>query len=129
MPLLAADGPRRRDVAHASSPAQRSRSVRSARLLAQRAGHHGPLQAAAVLSAEAEEADERLGELRRMGGFQKHVNPLRVPRAACHQRRAGALHGPEAARTTEQCALAIPIGAPARARAPTNARVSAGIHV
>ena len=81
MPLLVADGPQRRDVAHASSPAQRSRSVRSARLLAQRAGHHGPLQAAAVLSAEAEEADERLGELRRMGGFEKHVNPLRSPLA------------------------------------------------
>ena len=77
MHSLAADGPRRRAGARASSPAQRSRSVRSARLLAQRAGHHGPLQAAAVLSAEAEEADERLGELRRMGGFEKHVNPLR----------------------------------------------------
>ena len=75
MHSLAADGPRRQVGARASSPAPCSRSVCSARLLAKRVGHNDPLQAAAVLSTEAEVGEEASRELRRMGGFEKHVHP------------------------------------------------------
>ena len=78
MHSLAADGPGRQQTRPRSLPAQRSRSVRPARLLAQRASHHGPLQAAAVLSAEAEVARKHGCDVRRMGGFEAHVKSLRL---------------------------------------------------